>query len=632
MINAAPEYQPICVGSEVTVDGRHFAILRYIDLYSVLAVDTATGERLRLEVAAILDALTQHEEEGPRPSSGIEVLSQEEWDLAQHRASLLQPLLKSGATSRQQADDIAKTLGVHTATVYRWVKRLKATGNIVELAKLKPSGGRGKPRINPLADAIIGEVIEERFLTKQRPNAERLMRDITMRCRRAGIQVPHASTVRRRISRVSDRVIVERRLGKKAADDKYAPRTGSFPNADYPGAVWQIDHTPLDLVIVDDVHRRHIGRPWLTVAIDVYSRCIAGFYLSLDKPSEVSVGMCLVHAMLPKDGWLMAYGVKARWPVFGRPNTVHADNAKEFNSSMITRAAEQHRFRVEWRKVKTPNWGGHIERLLGTFNRELHALPGTTFSNIAERGEYAPHKEAALTFDELGVYLGEYICNVYHQKVHSSINRPPIRLYEAGLLGDGTQPGRGLPRPPADPSALRLDFMPILERSVQQYGIKIDGLTYYDPVLDSWIRAKDPETGKLRKFVIRRDPRDVSLIYFLDPTTKQYYGIHFRNTDQPSMSVWELREVKAQLRKEGKDEVDEELIFETFERLNRIVETAQVQKVSARKAAQNKRNRGRTRAIEAAQDGGSVRPAPARAAESDWDEDEVAPFAMAERE
>jgi putative transposase len=626
------EHNPIAVGAEVVLENRTFAILRYIDLYSVLAIDTSSGERSRLSVAAILDALGRAEAKVVGQSPGFETLSQKDWDLAQHRASMLQPLLKTGATSRSEADRIAQGLGVHTATVYRWVKKLKTSGNIAELAPIKPSGGRGKSRIDSVADAIVSELIEERYLSKQRLSVERLMRDIILRCRRAKIQPPHTNTVRRRIAQLSDRLIVERRLGKKAADDKYTSRPGRFPNADYPGAVWQIDHTPLDLVIVDDVHRRHIGRPWLTVAIDVYSRCIAGFYLSLDPPSEVSVGMCLVHAMLPKEGWLMSLQVKASWPVFGKPNTVHADNAKEFNSSMITRAAEQHRFRVEWRKVKTPNWGGHIERLVGTFNSEVHALPGTTFSSIQKRGEYAPHVEAALTFSELEVYLTEFICNVYHQKQHSGINRPPIRIYEVGLLGDGVLPGRGLPPPPPDPAALRLDFMPLLERSVQQYGLKIDGLTYYDPVLDGWVRSKDPETGKLRKFTIRRDPRDVSVVYFLDPVTRRYYPIHFRNLEHPGITLWELREVKAQLKKEGKDEVDEDLIFDTYERLNRLVEAAQTQKVSARKAAQKKRNRGRTKATESAQDGSRIRRELPVAQMVGWDEEEVVPFDIVGRD
>jgi putative transposase len=431
------------------------------------------------------------------------------------------------------------------------------------------------------------------------------------------------------VADLSEKLVLEKRRGRKEADDKFAARPGRFPGADYPGAYWQIDHTPLDIVIVDDVYRRHIGRPWLTVAIDVYSRCVAGFYLSLDEPSEVTVGMCLVHAILPKDSWLGVIGVQSRWPMWGMPAAVHADNAKEFRGGMITRAAQAYHFRVEWRKVKTPNWGGHIERLMGTFNREVHLLPGTTFSNTQERGSYAPHTEAVLTLSELERYLTEYICNVYHQRVHSGIDRPPIKRYELGVLGDGITPGTGLPPPVADAKRLRLDFMPMIERSIQSYGLRIDGVSYYDPVLDPWIRAMDPSTRRPRRFIIRRDPRDISVVYFLDPNTNRYYAIPYRHLEYPSISLWELREVRAQLRKEGRRMVDEELIFETYERLNRLVEEAQSHSVKARKAQQKKRDRVSRRDAENAQAGVVSAPERTSVDADAWDEGVSAePFAI----
>lgn len=629
----SPSMSPVALGQDVRVEGVLYTLIRYIDLYSILAVRVDTGERVRLSVAGLLEALSNELEtsESTQGSSGFEGLSEEAWQVAQDRAARLAPLLGDPPASRKQVELVAADLGVHVSTLYRWATKLKASGRIADLAPTAPEGGRGKIRIDPLANEIVREVIDQKYLTKQRPLVSQLMRDIDARCRRAGISPPHPNTVRRRVQALSERMVVERRLGRKAADDHFMSRPGHFPGADYPGAYWQIDHTPLDIVIVDDVHRRHIGRPWLTVAIDVYSRCVAGFYLSLDPPNEVSVGMCLVHAILPKEGWLAAIGAQASWPMWGRPQAVHADNAKEFRGSMISRAAEQYRFRMEWRKVKTPNWGGHIERLLGTFNKEVHTLPGTTFSNTQARGTYAPHKEAVLTFAELELYLAEYICGVYHQKTHSAIGRPPIRRYEFGLLGDGTTPGRGLPPPVSDPKRLRLDFMPLIERSVQRYGLQIDGINYYHPVLDPWVRAKGADGKGLRRFIIRRDPRDISAVFFLDPATDRYQTIAYRQIDWPSISLWELREVKSQLKREGQAEADEDIIFETYTRLNQLVEQAQTHTVKARKAVQKKRGRAITRKNEAAQEGATLSPQETFEAPSadGWDdEDDVAPFAV----
>jgi putative transposase len=620
------------IGRDVVLDGIAYTLVRYVDLYSILAVRVDTGEKVRVAVASLLEAMGRGEAEvvdSAQQSSRFEILSGDDWELAQRRATALAPLLASDRPSRTEVAEVGAHLEVHVATVYRWIKKLKNGGDIADLAPHKPTGGRGGSRIDPLVEALIRENVETRYLQPQRPLVSQIMRDIELACRRAGVTAPHANTVRRRIAELSEKLVVQRRLGRKAADDKFTPRPGQFPGADYPGAYWQIDHTPLDLVIVDDVHRRHIGRPWLTVAIDVYSRCIAGFYLSLDPPSEVAVGMCLVHAMLPKDGWLGVIGVTARWPMWGVPAAVHADNGKEFRGSMITRAAQAYRFRVEWRKVKTPNWGGHIERLIGTFNEEVHLLPGTTFANTQARGTYAPHTTAVLTLRELERYLTEYICNVYHQKVHSGIDRPPIKRYEVGVLGDGVTPGVGLAPPVSDAKRLRLDFMPMLERSIQSYGLRIDGLSYYDPVLDPWIRSVDPETRRPRRFTVRRDPRDISVVYFLDPTTNRYYPVPYRQLEHPAMSLWELREVRAQLRREGRSEVDEDLIFQTYERLNQLVADAQSHSVKARKAQQKKRDRVTRQHAEDVQTGERTAPGSAEEVSDDWDDVEPAkPFSI----
>jgi putative transposase len=336
----------------------------------------------------------------------------------------------------------------------------------------------------------------------------------------------------------------------------------------------------------------------------------------------------MVHAMLNKDGWLAKLGIPAPWPIYGRPDTVHADNGKEFHGSMLERAATAYGFRLEWRMVATPHWGGHIERLIGTTNAEVQTLPGTTFANAAARGRYKPHEEAVMTFSECERYIAEYICGVYHADRHSALGRPPLRQFEAGVLGDGELPARGLPAPILDPKRLRLDFMPIIQRTVQSYGLALDGIRYYDPVLDPWIGRRDPKTGKPRSFVVRRDPRDISVVWFLDPDTDRYYPVPYRNLAWPHMTLWELREVRAQLKREGQAEVDEELIFATYERLTRLKEDAQASTVKARMAMQKQRERKRRKGLEAAQSGEAL--APVVVIDEGWGDDmaDVAPHAI----
>ena len=71
-----------------------------------------------------------------------------------------------------------------------------------------------------------------------------------------------------------------------------------------------------------------------------------------------------------------------------------------------------------------PRFGGHIERLIGTQMGRLHLLPGTTFSNEQELGEYDSKRHAALTLRELERYIALDIVGSYHQSIHGTLGRP----------------------------------------------------------------------------------------------------------------------------------------------------------------------------------------------------------------
>ncbi|EQD45726.1 integrase catalytic subunit, partial [mine drainage metagenome] len=149
---------------------------------------------------------------------------------------------------------------------------------------------------------------------------------------------PSNSTIRARIASIPDHESLRKRGFVEKANNRYQARPGKFPGADYPLAVIQMDHTPADIVLVDDTFRKPIGRPWITVAIDVYSRLITGVYVSFDAPSETSVAMCLAQSIVPKDEWLALHKIDAKWPVWGVPKKVYVDNGPDFRSDTLTRS------------------------------------------------------------------------------------------------------------------------------------------------------------------------------------------------------------------------------------------------------------------------------------------------------
>ena len=90
------------------------------------------------------------------------------------------------------------------------------------------------------------------------------------------------------------------------ADPKISP--GSFV-VQRPLDVVQIDHTPMDIVVVDDLYRQPLGKPYLTLATDVATRCILGFVISFVPPGAGTVSLCMTLIVSPKAAWLKLLGV-----------------------------------------------------------------------------------------------------------------------------------------------------------------------------------------------------------------------------------------------------------------------------------------------------------------------------------
>lgn len=580
----------ISPGAKVESGGRRYEITHLLDLEAVLAKDEETGRTERLLIKDITPAaLKAQAEGGPQREQELTIISEEDWQEAQRRFTHMRPLLLASRRSRAMVEEVARTLELHPATVYRLINAYERTGRVSSLIPPKRDGGRGRTHLQPEVEKIVRDTIQNFYLGKQQRSMEKTCKEVARLCRNAGLEPPHDNTVRNRINAVTNREKVARRRGTRTAKEQFDPIQGHFPGADWPLAVIQIDHTLLDIILVDNIYRRPVGRPWIALAIDVFSRMVVGFYISFDPPDAMSVGLCIAHGILPKEKWLAKYDITTPWPCWGVPRTIHADNAKVFRGNMLKRACEEHGIDLDWRPVATPHWGGHIERLLGTFLKEVHSLPGTTFSNPKERGEYDSEKKAAMTLSEFEKWLATFIVEVYHQRVHSSLKMSPVKKYEEGIFGTKDKPGTGIPARVTDEDRLRLDFIPYIERTVQGYGVVVEEIHYYHDVLRRFINATDPDNPKLkRQFIFKRDPRNISQIYFYDPEVKLYYTIPYRDTSHPPMSIWELREVRRQLEKEGYENVNEQLIFDAYERMRRQEEESVRETKRARRSRQRR--------------------------------------------
>ncbi|WP_372482903.1 hypothetical protein AB9J70_12890 [Elizabethkingia anophelis] len=501
-------------------------------------------------------------------SQPLELLSEKDWERAKRRFNIIKPIL-SDRGDLSVINKVSRDNNVSVPTIYRWLKFYDLGQTVASLAGGKKTGGEGKSRLTDKQEEIISDKINFVYLNQARKSIKKVINEIKISCNDLGIVPPHDTTIRRRIKSISEEEKVRKRFGIKEARYKYEPIKSHYQEATYPLSIVQIDHTLLNIVLVDELERKPYKRPWITVAIDVYSRMVVGFYLSFDTPGNIGTGMCISNSILPKELWLEKMGVSAHWPCWGVMDCLHLDNAKEFHSKMLKDACDNYGISLKYRPVATPHYGGHIERLMGIFSKEINDLPGTTFSNTEERKNYKSEERSSFTLPELERWLATYITKIYHTRVHSSLGVSPLKKYEDGIMGNDNIPGRGVLPRIHDIRKTRLDFMPFVERSIQEYGVVVDHLYYYDDVLRPYVHKKDGDRG----YIFKRDPRDISVIYFLDPLTEQYYDIPFRNASHPPMSIWEYRDSLKKVKERNK-EVNEGNIFEALKELNMIEKTS----------------------------------------------------------
>lgn len=584
-------------GAELWCEGQAYTVVALLDLKTVLARSHADGVSRKLAIAAL--KATKEECKQNNPISLVDI-SQKHWAHAEKRFEIIKPILTKPKYQRTLADVKvrAEEFGFGASTLYRWIDLYETTGLMSALIRPKRSD-RGRSRVPPEIDSIIHDVIQDTYLTEQRIKVSSVAEEVVARCRKQGMKPPHTNTLRNRIKALPELLQVRSRHGRHAAK-AYDPIQGHFPGADWPLAYVQIDHTPLNIILVDDHTRQPVGRPYITLALDVFSRMVTGFYLSFDPPSCFTVGMCIAHSVLPKDTFLSEFNVMSEWPIQGKMKTIHVDNALEFRSDILQRACDQHQINIEWRPVREPQYGGHVERVFRTISTKVNELPGTTFSSVEEREHYKSEKYSAFTLAEFEAWLTTFIVDKYHQAFHTEINRSPLSRFEQGVLGDLSANILGVGMPPrvVDQESFRIDFMPSIKRTIQNYGMRNQKIYYYHDVLRSWINAKDPvDKTKKRLFVFHYDPRDVSKYYFWDPELKQYFTIPYRDNTRPAISLWELRDANKKARDDGLAGINEDIIFDAHERLKAMtaeaVQKTQTERKRQRRNAQRKRDHQR---------------------------------------
>lgn len=506
-------------------------------------------------------------------------LSDAQWERACLQAKVIERLATRDSPSLAATDEAGLELGISRRQVYVLLRRFRqGSGRVTDLLPAHSTGGRGGGRLDGEVEQVIREVLRKRFLSRQKRSTSVIHREIRQMCRAKGLPVPSWNTVASRIDQMRPVDVARRRGGPDAARPLQSAGD-EVPQASEILEQVQIDHTVIDVIVVDEYERQPVGRPYLTLAIDQFSRAVVGMVVTLEPPSATSVGLCLTHMVTDKRPWLEHLNVGASWPMSGKPQRLYLDNAAEFKSEALQRGCDQHGIKLLYRPPGRPHYGGIIERVIGTAMQRVHELPGTTFSNPTQRGSYDSDQQSALTLDELTRWLTLAIAT-YHGSIHSTLGQTPAGGWAEGIAASGS------PMIVTDQTGFLIDFLPVLRRTLTRTGFVIDHVHYFANALKPWIARRD----QLGAFIIRRDPRDISRIWVLDPNGSQYVPVPYRNLSHPAASLWEHRQAMARLKERGAEQVDENALFQAIDQMRRISDEATRTTRRTRRAAERRRH------------------------------------------
>lgn len=383
------------------------------------------------------------------------------------RFAVLRPTLEEGVPLTRAAAEA----DVPLRTAQRWLARFRRDG-LAGLARAsrRDAGSRHLP-----ADLVT--LIEGMGLKRPRSSAAAIHRRITAVAKVQGWRTPSYGTTCAILARLDPAMVTLALEGPAAFRDRY--ELIHRHRASAPNALWQADHTLLDVLVLDEAGKP--VRPWLTTVIDDHSRAIAGYLVFLGAPSALHTSLALRHAI-----WRKA---DAGWPVCGIPDVLYVDHGSDFTSRHLDQVAAALRFRVVYSAIGRPQGRGKVERLFGTLNTEfLPELPGHLVDG-------KPATAPSLSLAELDRALGAFVTGTYHARSHAETGETPLDAWR----------GQGfLPRLPD--SLEDLDLLLVMHakpRSVQRDGIHFEGLRYSSPTLAGYVREA---------VTIRYDPRDLSEI------------------------------------------------------------------------------------------------------------------------
>ena len=311
------------------------------------------------------------------------------------------------------------------------------------------------------------------------------------------------------------------------------------------------DHYLLDVLHVDDEFREVVGRLWLTLLIDAFSRAVLGIYLAYDAPCIESIQGALHHAIWPKLG-LDQYGINLPWNCYGIPQHLSLDNAWAHHSYSLEDLAKAlggggryTQMELDFRPPYQARYGALVERLFGNLSGQIRELLPGAILQPSQRHWHNANQAACLLYRDLLRIVHQLIVDYMHTPHRELEGMTPHEKWLHGLELMTPLP------PPLTPHLERSFWRLNPEtRIATREGLALFGLHYWEVGL-AGLRSRDRQ-GRQRRYHLRYTPEDVSRIAVFENGIwlGDAYARELRLVDgnYESVSLWELKLAKDLIR------------------------------------------------------------------------------------
>ena len=151
------------------------------------------------------------------------------------------------------------------------------------------------------------------------------------------LQPPSLSTVTRRIAELPKYLVDSARKGKAYAKNKWRYSMHGDQSTRIMERV-EVDHTLLDIWVLDPISGLPMGRPWITIFIDRLTGYVLGIYVSFFGPSTSTIASALKMSIEPKDDVCkLVSGLQNLWNAYGVAELYAMDNGPEMHSQRFQR-------------------------------------------------------------------------------------------------------------------------------------------------------------------------------------------------------------------------------------------------------------------------------------------------------